>query len=321
MALRFRILPDEDTRPAGRPAAGPLVAREIVLPDGLEEIRIGRHASLELQLPFVAVSARHARILRAPGGPDASAGWVVEDAGSFNGTWLDGAPLPPGERRPLAPGGELRLGNVRLRFEGHAGSPAPAAEGTSTLARRLVEDLFAGGGGAPAIRVVGGAPSASLALAAAGRAYVVGRADSCALPLPVEEVSREHAAFVRGPDGVVVRDLGSKNGVVVAGARIAGERRLSDGDLVTVGPVTLALADPASRYLRELEQKPPEPIPSAATEAPPAPPTVAAAPTEPRPASPPVRAKLGAPQLAVGVAVSVLLLLAVAAGVLVFGRG
>jgi pSer/pThr/pTyr-binding forkhead associated (FHA) protein len=315
MALRFRVLPSDDTRPAGRlPAAAPLVARDVELPDGLAEVRLGRRADVELPLPFAVLSGVHARLART------ESGWVAEDLGSTNGTWVDGARLAPGERRPVAPGAELRLATVCLRFEG-AGPAAPESHGTATIARRLVDDLFGGGAAAPAIRVVRGAPPAALSLVAPGRAYVAGRAEGCALCLPVEEVSREHAAFVRGADGVVVRDLGSKNGVVVAGARVAGERALADGDLVIVGPVTLTLDDPASRYLRELADMSAESVALAEPVAPPepaaAPPTPALPPPEPvRP-----RTKIGTTQLVIGLAVSVLLLLAVAAGVLVFARG
>jgi pSer/pThr/pTyr-binding forkhead associated (FHA) protein len=339
MAPRFLILPTDETRPAGAGFGGPRVARAVELPDGLDEIRVGRRGDVELSLPFAVLSGVHARLSRASGA--SGAGWVVEDMASTNGTWLDGARLPPGERRPLAPGAELRFASVRLRFDGEAGALA-AREGTATIARRLVDDLFGGAGGAPTIRVVGGAPAASLALAVPGRAYVAGRAEGCALQLAVEEVSREHAVFARGPEGVVVRDLGSKNGVVVAGARVVGERALTDGDVVTVGPVTLTLDDPAARYLRELEQMPVE---GAGSQAPPAetssapaaaeplaplpataPPvaagaSAAASAPAPRPEGKPRGARIGGSQVIVGIAVSVLVLLAVAAGVLVFARG
>lgn len=316
MALRFRILPTEETRPAGAGAAGPRAAQDVDVPDGTGEIRVGRRADVELPLPFSVLSGVHARLSRAE--PGVGAGWLVEDMSSTNGTWLDGARLAPGERRPLAPGAELRLATVRLRFDGE-GPTGPASQGTATIARRLVDDLFGDAGGAPTVRVVRGAPAASLALAVPGRAYVAGRAEGCALCLPVEEVSREHAAFVRSAEGVVVRDLGSKNGVLVGGVRVSGERALADGDVVTVGPVTLSLDDPAARYLRELAALPPEaPPPSVEASAPPpspAPPPVTAAASEAR------RPRLGGTQIVVGVAVSVLVLLAVAAGVLVFARG
>jgi len=327
---------EPDTR-ADPGAAGPLVAREVEIGDEHAEIRLGRRADLELPLPFPALSAIHARVRRAPG----EGAWLVEDARSTNGTWLDGALLPPGEPRPFAPGAELRLGNVRVRFEG-AGPASPAAAGTGTIARRLVDDLFAShddDGGAPVLRVLRGAPPRRLALTQLGRGYVAGRGEGCDLPLGVEEVSREHATFERLADGVVVRDLGSKNGVVVGGARIAGARRLVDGDVVEIGPVALAFEDPVERYLSAGGAAPPPRAPpnleasragearapvdesaavakSSASVGEPAP--VAKSAVEEPIASPKRRSSA---EVIVVVAVGVLVLLAVVAGVLVFGRG
>src|ERR1700748_833112 len=98
MPLRFRVLPADDARAPGRPPAGPLVEREVQVPDATGEVRIGRRADVELPLPFAALSAVHARLARG------DRGWQIEDAGSRNGTWLGGARLAPGERRAIAPG-------------------------------------------------------------------------------------------------------------------------------------------------------------------------------------------------------------------------
>jgi hypothetical protein len=109
---------------------------------------------------------------------------------------------------------------------------------------------------------------------------------------------------VRRATGVVARDLGSKNGVVVAGARIDGERALVDGDVLQIGPVTLRLDDPVGRYLRELEAAPPpEPVP--------APAQAPAAPLEGSPRAPAPSTRLS--RVVVVVAVSALLLTVVAA--------
>jgi pSer/pThr/pTyr-binding forkhead associated (FHA) protein len=302
MRARFRILASPTTD-----GTAPVVERvvEVTVAEGDgAELRLGRRADVELPLPFPALSAVHARVRRGAG-EDA---WLVEDAGSTNGTWLAGAPLAPGEPRPLTVGAELRLADVRLRFEGVApGAAAAAAEGTATIARRLVDDLFAGAG-VPVVRVADGAPARRLALAETGRTYIAGREGTCDLPLGVEEVSREHAAFVRDDTGVVVRDLGSKNGVLVGGVRIAGERRLADGDVVAIGPVTLAFEDPADRYLRELRAAPVIATHEAAA---------VVVSTPPRAA---VR-RVAASQISVGVAVAVLVAVGIAVATLVFGRG
>jgi len=324
MALRFRILPADDAGfvdPQG--ATGPIVAREVEVSEASGTIRLGRAAEVELPLPFAVLSSVHARLTRSTEG-----GWLVEDLGSTNGTWLDGRRLARGERAPFVPGTELRLATVRLVLLA-PGATAPGAEGTGTIARRLVDDLFGGAAAAtPTLRVTGGAPPRALPLAVADHPYVAGRAETCALRFAADEVSREHAAFVRGAEGVVVRNLGAKNGVVVNGARISGEHPLADGDVVEIGPITLTLDDPAARYLRELEELPE----AAATVAPPpdeaprAPPAVEAPPIDAPPELPvpliePERPRASASlRLINAIAVSILALVILAAAALFWPR-
>lgn len=71
-------------------------------------------------------------------------------------------------------------------------------------------------------------------------ALVAGRSPACDLVFPSARVSRRHAEFSL-QDGVLLRDLGSANGVFVNGARITGRRRLEPGDQVLVGDVVLEL--------------------------------------------------------------------------------
>ena len=59
-------------------------------------------------------------------------------------------------------------------------------------------------------------------------------------------------------DGVVINDLGSKNGLRVNDVLVLERSRLRDGDLIQIGPATLRLSDPANRYLREFEARAPQ---------------------------------------------------------------
>lgn len=52
-------------------------------------------------------------------------------------------------------------------------------------------------------------------------------------------ISRRHAAFEVGPEGVTLRDLGSTNGTFVNGARLTGVRALKLGDRIDLGPFQL----------------------------------------------------------------------------------
>jgi DNA-binding NtrC family response regulator len=62
----------------------------------------------------------------------------------------------------------------------------------------------------------------------------MGRADDCQIPLPGTEASRHHAELVRHGPLVLIRDLGSRNGTFVNGARIS-EAPLAPGSIVRVG--------------------------------------------------------------------------------------
>jgi pSer/pThr/pTyr-binding forkhead associated (FHA) protein len=217
-------------------------------------ITLGRRSGSVIELPFAAVSASHALIT---GG---AAGWSIEDLSSANGTFLVGPPdkrLPPGEPQLMRPGERVRLADVVLIFEGNALTGGALVESTATLARRLVSDFFGGSGAAEVARVVverGPDAGRSLPLTVIGQTYKVGRASHCDLVMKDEDVSREHAAFERHWNGVEVRDLGSRNGILVEGERAEGWRRLYDGQLVTLGASRLRLDDPEDRYLRQMQQ-------------------------------------------------------------------
>jgi pSer/pThr/pTyr-binding forkhead associated (FHA) protein len=254
MPLRLRILRAPSAGTGAGQLAGPTEERAIELADDTNEVRIGRRPDLELPLPYPALSGLHARLLRVDGR------WQVEDLGSTNGTRVDGERLPSGQARPLAPGAQIKLGQITLAFEGTVGAVA-GAERTATIARRLVSDLFSASSdmATPTLSIVGGVPARPpLRLDATDRRYVAGRGETCDLQLASEEISREHVEIVRLWDGVVVNDLGSKNGLRVNDALVLERRRLRDGDLIQIGPATLRLSDPADRYLREFEARAPQ---------------------------------------------------------------
>lgn len=246
MPLRFRVRPPNV-------GAAPALERTVDVEPAGGEVRIGRQPGSEIELPFATVSIRHARLLRQGGA------WLLSDSGSANGTFVADRRLAARVPEPLSPGDIFRIADVVVVFEGErraAGGAAVPAESTATLARRLVSDLFGGHGPAEVPRLhveAGPAAGQTLALTAPGRLYRVGRAAHCDLIVADEDVSREHAGFERTWEGVVVRDLGSKNGVEVAGERLSGTRRVHDGAVVVLGDTRLRLDDPEERYLRRIQ--------------------------------------------------------------------
>jgi pSer/pThr/pTyr-binding forkhead associated (FHA) protein len=326
MPLRLRLIPVPG--PAAGDDRGPTTERAIEFPDAIDDIRIGRRPDVELPLPYPALSGLHARLSRL------GDGWRLEDLGSTNGTRVDGVRLPPGEPRPVIPGAQVALGEVTLIFDGMVG-PVLGAEGTATIARRLVSDLFAAAPGTatPTLTVVSGVPAVPLLrLPDLDRRYLAGRVETCDLHLLSEEISREHAAFVRRWDGVVVEDLGSKNGVLVNDLPVV-EQRLRDGDLVRIGPATLRVSDPADRYLRDFEARAEAPAaeapaapdgPAAASSPPGVPAPMVAAEAQPLPDVPPQPAqepsrRLAGSRTAIAVAAIVLLIVGVVVLALALG--
>jgi len=65
--------------------------------------------------------------------------------------------------------------------------------------------------------------------------FVIGRTPECQLALDDPRVSRKHAVLRAIPEGVIVEDLGSRNGLSVNGTKIEGKRLCVDGDRITIG--------------------------------------------------------------------------------------
>jgi pSer/pThr/pTyr-binding forkhead associated (FHA) protein len=69
---------------------------------------------------------------------------------------------------------------------------------------------------------------------------LVGRHSDCDVRLDSPKISRRHCCLAMAYDRVLIRDLGSRNGVRVNG-RVVGEARLYFGDELAIGPVLFRL--------------------------------------------------------------------------------
>ena len=75
---------------------------------------------------------------------------------------------------------------------------------------------------------------------------IIGRGEDSHVFLPDYRLSRRHAEVEQRIDGFYIVDLGSTNGTFLNGQRIVGERRLSDGDLISLGDSRLVFSSGAS---------------------------------------------------------------------------
>ncbi len=254
---------------------------------------IGRGAHADVRLPARAVSSTHC-VLRLEGGE-----LTIVDDGSSNGTLVNAAPLVRGRKRPLRDGDRVMVPGFELSVT-IATAAADPPDRTATVARKLLGEALARAGSAgapPCLELVSGRkPGQRWTFAPSLPRIVAGRGDGCEIFLDDPDCSRHHAEFVRDEQGVVVRDLASKNGVHI-GARRVSDRRLRDGDEVRLGRVVLRFHDPADALLRAFESGADEsaPVePARARSAPP--PEPAASISSPEPLDPsPVPAAEGGP--------------------------
>ncbi|MDR3620347.1 MAG: FHA domain-containing protein [Paludisphaera borealis] len=71
---------------------------------------------------------------------------------------------------------------------------------------------------------------------------LIGRHPECDLRLDLPKISRRHCCLASAYDRVLIRDLGSRNGVRVNG-RVVDETQLFRGDEVAIGPLIYRVDD------------------------------------------------------------------------------
>lgn len=110
----------------------------LTLPDGTEyeltgPLLIGRGDENDLVIASSAVSRKHAAVVEREGR------WYVEDRGSYNGTFLNGARVSPGTPLPLRHADRIEIGGEALLFSWPAQLRDP--ESTEPLEEIAPRDL------------------------------------------------------------------------------------------------------------------------------------------------------------------------------------
>ncbi|MGR6969577.1 FHA domain-containing protein [Streptomyces cynarae] len=240
--------------------------------DASRTYTLGRDPQGDIVLTDARVSWRHATISFN------GRGWVIEDHGSTNGTFVQGQRIHQVE---IGPGSAVHLGNAtdgpRLALSGAPAAvtapqaqpqqqpyaaqaagpgwaqqapqpqapqaPQPAWQQPQQAAVQIPQQQGPGGGaGAPP--VYGDRSPTTFHQLALGRVMRIGRALENDLVVSDLQVSRHHAEFHATPDGrFEIRDLGSHNGTFVNGMPIGkgGSALIGPNDIVGVGHSTFRL--------------------------------------------------------------------------------
>jgi len=69
---------------------------------------------------------------------------------------------------------------------------------------------------------------------------LIGRHSECDIRIDIPQISRRHCCLAMAYDRVLIRDLGSRNGLRVNG-RLIDEAQLHPGDEIAIGPVLYRL--------------------------------------------------------------------------------
>ncbi|MFJ8947884.1 FHA domain-containing protein [Streptomyces sp. NPDC102395] len=235
---------------------------------------LGRDPQGDIVLDDARVSWRHATVSFN------GRGWVLEDHGSTNGTYVQGRRV---QQVDIGPGSAVHLGNAtdgpRLNLSGaaepvaqpqqqpyaaqsanagwsqpappqpqadwqqpQAQQPAPHVPQQPGPSQAYVSKEAGDGAGAPP--VYGDRSPTTFHQFSFGRVMRIGRALENDLVVSDLQVSRNHAEFHSTPDGrMEIRDLGSHNGTYVNGQPIAkgGSQLLGPTDVVGVGHSTFRI--------------------------------------------------------------------------------
>ncbi|MBN1451247.1 MAG: FHA domain-containing protein [Anaerolineales bacterium] len=202
------------------------------------EIIIGRDPNVDLTFPSPAVSRRHARLTRD------GEGYLLEDLGSSNGTYLNGDRLV--EQRKLKTGDQIRLGQaITLTYEAPATVEVQQTVASSVLAMPdknlqtvLEEDIDISqmdAAGPPKLLVnVAGGSSKTYTLTRP--VLTIGRVEDNDIVIPSQIVSGQHARLEQMNGGYQLTVLPqARNPVLFEGRPVEGAQVLHHGDILRIG--------------------------------------------------------------------------------------
>jgi len=207
-----------------------------------DNILFGRTNTCDVELPLKSISRRHAEITQ-----DAQ-DFFISDLESGNGTFLNDKKLRPHEKNLLRSGDMIRIEDYEIRFLLEEDGSMEFEEDTDTdiLEIRLIKKMMKAldRDEQPSLEVLNGSLAGTRTPLPENKPeFIIGRGESCDLTISENVLSRSHAKFEPKWGGIVVNDLGSKNGTFVNNEPIQ-EKLLRDGDRVMLGTIKILYRNP-----------------------------------------------------------------------------
>ena len=204
--------------PAGSTAASS--SRPTITPGSGRQITIGRSPDSVVQIDLPIVSWNHAVITEENGQ------FILVDNNSRNGTAI-GELSHRIQKAVLKPTDQVFLGSYKIS----------AAQLLSLEAKVEIGE------------------AAFQTVSFHGNSMEAGRDPNCDIPLDFPMVSWRHARLTRTPEGILVEDLGSRNGTYVNGLRVTGKVLARPGQEIGLGSVRFQLMENGSLAQRDYNGK------------------------------------------------------------------
>ena len=223
------------------PSAGTLTT-----PDGTREftLRVGENTvgreNADILLIHNSVSRKHAKIVVE------ESRVYVEDTGSTNGTFVDGAKIESGQRTEIKDGTELTFGSAVLRFKAAEGFAQPAEAEEEPAGEEAVVEEAEKAAEEPEPEAVGRLVSrdGSLSFGLVEGVNTIGRrhGDNM-IAVPDGYCSSRHADLLVENGVCTITDVGSTNGTMVNGVKIEAHtpKQLAAGDEITMGETAFVI--------------------------------------------------------------------------------
>lgn len=220
-----------------------------------DSIILGRVNTCDVELPLKSISRRHAEITQE------NQDFFVADLGSGNGTFLNNQKLPPQEKHLLKSGDVIRIEDYEIRFlltdEAEENFEVGEEADSDIIEIKLIKKMMKAleSENVPSMEVLNGSAAGKrFYLRDEKKDFFIGRGEDCDLPIPENILSRHHSKLEHKWGGMVLSDLGSKNGTFVNNEPIQ-EKLLHDGDRIMLGTVKILYRNPKEVNLELAHQE------------------------------------------------------------------
>ncbi len=194
--------------------------RPPVKPGGDRQITIGRSPDSDVQIDLPIVSWNHAVITEENGK------YIIEDRNSRNGTAI-GELSNRIQRVVLETSDEVYLGSYKISAKQLLSLETKVEIGEAAFQKVTFR----------------------------GDTMEVGRDPKCDIPLDLPMVSWRHARLTKTPAGILVEDLGSRNGTYLNGVRVTGRVLAKAGQEIGLGSVRFQLLESGELAQRDYNGK------------------------------------------------------------------